>query len=162
MIAWGGAIDHAQLYFDVRLAEEFPTVEIRVADVCTEVEDAVLVATLARALVAAAAIDRSPPTWRATCSGSPNGGLLGTVLCRPRAPVTAPWCHRARCSRAAVDYVRPALVEAEDLEVVDASFRATGLARWRRHPAASGVRGHRRARGSVVEDLARRTEESWA
>ncbi len=48
---WGAAIDEGMLYFDVRRAVELPTVELRVADVCTEVDDAVLVATLCRALV---------------------------------------------------------------------------------------------------------------
>ena len=53
------------LYFDARLAENYPTVELRVADVCLEVEDAVLVAVLARALVAAhagAAAEPGGPT----------------------------------------------------------------------------------------------------
>ena len=48
---WGAAMDDAMLYFDVRLATALPTVEVRVADVCTEVDDAVLVAGLARGLV---------------------------------------------------------------------------------------------------------------
>ena len=48
MIAWGGGLDPAMLYFDVRLADAYPTVEIRVADVCTEPEDALLVGLLAR------------------------------------------------------------------------------------------------------------------
>jgi glutamate---cysteine ligase / carboxylate-amine ligase len=48
---WGAAMDDAMLYFDVRLATALPTVEIRVADVCTDVDDAVLVAGLARGLV---------------------------------------------------------------------------------------------------------------
>src|SRR5919107_1779987 len=41
---WGAAMDDAMLYFDVRLAAALPTVEVRVADVCTDVDDAVLVA----------------------------------------------------------------------------------------------------------------------
>jgi carboxylate-amine ligase len=48
---WGAAMDDAMLYFDVRLATDLPTVEVRVADVCTDVDDAVLVAGLARGLV---------------------------------------------------------------------------------------------------------------
>ena len=38
MLCWGGGIDAGMLYFDVRLSERYPTVEIRVADVCTDVE----------------------------------------------------------------------------------------------------------------------------
>lgn len=48
---WGAAVDDAMLYYDVRIAADLPTVEVRVADVCTEVDDAVLVAGLARGLV---------------------------------------------------------------------------------------------------------------
>ena len=64
MLEWGAGLDAGMLYFDVRLAEDYPTVEIRVADVCTDVEDALLVALLTRALVATVAADPSAPTWR--------------------------------------------------------------------------------------------------
>ena len=40
MLGWGAGLDAGMLYFDVRLSEAYPTVEIRVADVCTDVEDA--------------------------------------------------------------------------------------------------------------------------
>src|SRR3954447_11640981 len=62
MIEWGGALDAGMLYFDVRLAQDFPTVEIRVADVCTDVEDAVLIASMTRALVASSV--EGGPAWR--------------------------------------------------------------------------------------------------
>lgn len=51
VIAAGAALDRGMLYYDARLSESFPTVEIRVADVCLDPEDAVVVAVLARALV---------------------------------------------------------------------------------------------------------------
>jgi carboxylate-amine ligase len=47
----GAAKDDAMLYFDARLAANFPTVEFRTADVCTDPEDGVLIAALLRALV---------------------------------------------------------------------------------------------------------------
>jgi glutamate---cysteine ligase / carboxylate-amine ligase len=47
----GAALDDGMIYFDARLSANFPTVEIRVADVCTDVRDAVLLAGLARGLV---------------------------------------------------------------------------------------------------------------
>ena len=161
MIAWGGAIDHAQLYFDVRLAEEFPTVEIRVADVCTEVEDAVLVATLARALVATAAIDRSPPTWRADLLRvaewrAARHGVSADLV----HPITATLVPPRVAFMSTVDWVRPALEEADDVDLVVDLFerlmsRGSGAIRQRKTFEASGsMRG-------VVEDLARRTEESW-
>ena len=161
MIAWGGAIDTAQIYFGVRPAEQYPTVEIRVADVCTEVEDAVLVALLARALVATAAIDRSPPTWR--------GDLLRVAEWRAaRYGVSADLVHPITSSlvsprvafQATVDWVRQALEESGDLDLVVDSFerlvaRGSGAVRQRRTFETSG------SLRSVVEDLARRTEESW-
>ena len=64
----GAALDAGMLYFDARLAVDYPTVEVRVADVCTEVEDAVLVAALVRALVETAAREwrrgECPADWR--------------------------------------------------------------------------------------------------
>jgi carboxylate-amine ligase len=56
----GTTLDRGMIYFDARLSERFPTVEIRVADVCQDVQDAVAVAGLCRALVATAA-----EQWRA-------------------------------------------------------------------------------------------------
>jgi carboxylate-amine ligase len=51
LLAAGAALDDGMIYFDARLSANFPTVEIRVADVCTDIRDAVLLAGLARALV---------------------------------------------------------------------------------------------------------------
>jgi glutamate---cysteine ligase / carboxylate-amine ligase len=53
LIASGAALDDGMIYFEARLSASYPTVEIRVADVCLEVEDAVSVAGLARGLVEA-------------------------------------------------------------------------------------------------------------
>ncbi|MFJ9821923.1 glutamate--cysteine ligase [Streptomyces sp. NPDC101151] len=60
MVATGVILDEAMAYFDARLSARYPTVEIRVADVCLRADTAVLVATLARALVETAAHE-----WRA-------------------------------------------------------------------------------------------------
>ena len=63
-LATGSALDDGMIYFDARLSAKFPTVEIRVADICTDVRDAVLLAGLARALVDTAhrqANDGEPP-----------------------------------------------------------------------------------------------------
>ncbi|MCD9154809.1 carboxylate-amine ligase [Aeromicrobium duanguangcaii] len=51
-IASGAALDEHMVYLDARPAESYPTVEVRVADVCTEVDDALLVAEVTRGLVA--------------------------------------------------------------------------------------------------------------
>jgi carboxylate-amine ligase len=55
MLATGVILDKAMIYFDARLSRQYPTVEIRVADVCLQADTALLVATLARGLVETAA-----------------------------------------------------------------------------------------------------------
>jgi carboxylate-amine ligase len=51
LLSTGAVVDRGNLYFDARLSERYPTIEIRVADVCLYPDDAVLVAALARGLV---------------------------------------------------------------------------------------------------------------
>ncbi|WP_030484777.1 carboxylate-amine ligase [Nocardioides aequoreus] len=153
---WGAALDEAMVYFDARLALEAPTVEVRVSDVCTEADDAVLLAALTRALVDTAARQPSQPwrtdlqraaTWRAARHG------LADRLVDPATRTLVP-------ARAALDslvaHVRPALEEAGDLDLVTASLeavlaRGTGAARQR---AAFEREGSLEA---VVADAARRT-----
>ncbi|WP_019135350.1 carboxylate-amine ligase [Cellulomonas massiliensis] len=60
MLATGTLLDPGMVYFDARLSHRYPTIEIRVADVCLDVRDAALVAVLSRALVQTAADE-----WRA-------------------------------------------------------------------------------------------------
>ena len=87
MIEWGASVDEGMLYLDVRPSSSYPTIEIRVTDVCTEVEDAVLVST-------------SPPVTtatpgEATCCGRRRGARRGTG-CRRRSSTHGPWSSR-RC-----------------------------------------------------------------
>ena len=74
----GAAIDQAMIYFDARLSAKYPTVELRIADVGTEVADAILLGALCRALVETAVADppSDPPVallraaaWRAARFG---------------------------------------------------------------------------------------------
>jgi carboxylate-amine ligase len=162
MIDWGGALDPGILYFDVRLSQKYPTVEIRVADVTTEVEDVVLVALLARALVTTAAADSDLPDWRADLlrvAGwrAARFGLAGSLV----HPVEARLVPAREAFDALVAHVRPALEETGDLPRVTGSFerlaaRGTGATRQRSVFEATGDLA------AVVADLARRTEESWA
>ncbi|MET8452234.1 glutamate--cysteine ligase [Streptomyces sp. NPDC005209] len=101
MVATGAILDKAMIYFDARLSERYPTVEIRVADVCLHAETAVLVAALTRGLVETAARDWRAGTeplghsvsllrlaaWRAARSGL-SEDLLDPVTLRP-APAEA-------------------------------------------------------------------------
>ncbi|MEW2427324.1 glutamate--cysteine ligase [Micromonospora sp. NPDC047644] len=57
LIAAGIMLDAAMVYWYARPSSTYPTVEVRVGDVCTEVDDAVLVAALVRSLVATLADD---------------------------------------------------------------------------------------------------------
>jgi carboxylate-amine ligase len=54
----GAAIDQWTFYWTLRLHPRYPTLEFRAADVCPRVEDAVAIAALCRAMVAAAAEGR--------------------------------------------------------------------------------------------------------
>ncbi len=51
MIESGTVLDAGMIYFDARLSANYPTVELRAADVCRRPEDTILVAALARGLV---------------------------------------------------------------------------------------------------------------
>jgi carboxylate-amine ligase len=162
MLEWGAGLDTGMLYFDVRLAQRYPTVEIRVADVCTDVEDALLVALLTRALVATVATAPAGPPWRGDLlrvAGwrAARHGIAGDLV----HPLDATLAPARAVFEAAVEHSRDALDEHGDLELVRDSFerlvaRGSGATRQRRaHDASGSLRG-------VVEDLARRTEDSWA
>lgn len=93
LIASGAALDEAMIYFDARLSAKYPTVEIRVADVSTELSTALMIGLLCRALVdRVAAGDGSPhtpallraATWRAA-----RDGLAGYLI-DPRTSRPAP------------------------------------------------------------------------
>jgi YbdK family carboxylate-amine ligase len=55
MLRTGAILDEGMIYFDARLSHRYPTVEIRIPDVCLVPDDTVLVAALAAALVETAA-----------------------------------------------------------------------------------------------------------
>ncbi|WP_091069109.1 carboxylate-amine ligase [Micromonospora humi] len=57
LIASGVMLDEGMLYWYARLSAKYPTVELRIGDVCPSVDDAVLVAALVRGLVATALTD---------------------------------------------------------------------------------------------------------
>src|SRR3954470_13944961 len=141
LLGTGVLLDEAMAYFDARLSARYPTVEIRVADVCLRAEDAVLVAALCRGLVETAAEDQrhggvAPAvpsalirlaTWRAGRSG------LEDVLLHPSdwRPRPAP-----EVVAALLEHVRPALERSGDLTRVETGLddvlaRGTGAGRQR-------------------------------
>ncbi len=141
MLDTGTVLDEGMLYFDARLSRNYPTVEIRVADVCRETDDAVLIAALTRGLV-----DTGVAAWRAGTEPDPvriellrlagwqaaRSGLDGTLL-DPRGWRPAP---AADVVRRLVEHVTPALQDNGDLELVRelvaaALARGTGATRQR-------------------------------
>ncbi|MEW1954349.1 glutamate--cysteine ligase [Terrabacter sp. NPDC080008] len=124
-------LDEKMVYFDARLAVRYPTVEIRTADVCFTVEDAVLVAALSRGLVETAAREwaagREAPAvptqlLRLADWQSGRDGVEGSLI-DWRTGLPAP-CWRVVDSL--LEHVGPALEAAGDLDVVQ-----EGLARIR-------------------------------
>ncbi|OJZ69672.1 carboxylate--amine ligase [Mycobacterium paraffinicum] len=79
-------LDHKMIYWDVRPSENFPTIEVRVADVPATVAETVLLATLVRAAVMTALEDdqpgrRLPPAaLRAAYWKAAHDGLAGRTL----------------------------------------------------------------------------------
>lgn len=161
----GAARDAGMLYFDARLAALHPTLEIRIADVCTDPVDAVLVAALARALVETFAREHAAgepvPRWRAEelRAAQWRAARYGVTerLVNPAARVLAP---AAEVLAALVDRVRPVLVETGDLALVE-----DGTRRVQHQGGATRQRAAYERTGSVdgvVDDLLERTRASWA
>jgi carboxylate-amine ligase len=160
----GAARDQGMLYFDARLSHGNPTVEIRVCDVCPDPATAVVIAVLVRALVETLADDWSASRpfegwrsealraahWRASRYG------LSETLVHPSERKRRP---ASEVLEALLDRVRPALVEAGDLDRATAGFQHVLS-----HNGATRQRAAYERSGSVegvVEDLIRRTEASW-
>lgn len=161
LIASGVMLDEGMLYWYARLSAKYPTVELRIGDVCPSVDDAVLVAALVRALVATARTDiaagRPAPRadhhllvaahWRAAHDGLEGDGVdLATGEVRPAWDLL----------EALVDRVRPELERHGDLaEVTDL------LGGLRRHGSGAARQRAVFARSGrlidVVDDVARQT-----
>jgi carboxylate-amine ligase len=123
MVATNTVLDAGMVYFDARLSQHYPTLEIRIADVCLHADDAVLIAALARALVETEARSwraGKPPlpqraellrlaSWRASRSGL-DGALLNPVTGRPD--------QSAAVANLLLDHVHDALADAGETDSV--------------------------------------------
>ncbi|GAA1881825.1 glutamate--cysteine ligase [Pseudonocardia ailaonensis] len=123
MLATETLVDDGMLYFDARVSRRHPTLEIRIADVCRDRDDAVLVAALARGLVETAVREwragREPDpvrteelrlhTWQAARTGL-AGELVDPTTGRPAGAGTV--------VGRLVAHVSEALEDAGDLTVV--------------------------------------------
>lgn len=119
----GTLLDEGMIYFDARLSHHHPTVEVRVADVCLDRDDAVLLAALIRALVETAAREwqaGQPPVpvrtellrvarWRAGKSGL-AAGLVHPLTGKPVLAGVA--------VGALLEHVTPVLTESGELDAV--------------------------------------------
>jgi carboxylate-amine ligase len=161
LVATGVVMDEGMVYTEARPSHQYPTVELRAADVCLDVRDTVLVAALCRALVDTAAEQWSagqPPVstptavlrlavWQASRDG------LGGVLLDP---LTA----RPRPAREVVDqlleHVAPALRSTGDDDLVGERVEAL-LARGNGAVAQRAVLERTGQLVDVVADLARVT-----
>ncbi|MER7458615.1 glutamate--cysteine ligase [Micromonospora sp. NPDC126480] len=161
LIASGVMLDEGMLYWYARLSAKYPTVEIRIGDVCPSVDDSVLVAALVRGMVATAMDDiaagRPPiPTdhhllvaahWRAAHDGLEGEGVdLTDGELRPAWELLDQLVAR----------LRPALDRHGDLDEVNRL-----LAGLRRHGSGAARQRAVFARTgellAVVEDVARQT-----
>ncbi len=118
LVASGAAHDDAMVYFDARLGRGLPTVEIRVCDVQPELEDAVVLAVLLRALVATVAEQSTSrprvEILRAARWLARRDGVSGMLLHPVRGgPVPA-----AQAVRALAEHCDAALRAAGDRELV--------------------------------------------
>jgi carboxylate-amine ligase len=131
-----------------RPSATYPTIEVRVADVCPTVADTVLLAGLIRALVATAVDDiaagRGAPVvpdglLRAAHWNAAHDGLGGTLLDLRRGRARPAW----DLVDDLVTAVRPALLRHGDLPLVEAELarlrtEGTGADRQRRVLARTG------------------------
>jgi carboxylate-amine ligase len=162
--ASGAMLDEGMLYWYARLSARYPTVEIRMGDVCPTLDDAVLLAAMARALVATLLDEigdgRPAPEvphplltaahWRAAHDGLEGPNIDMTT----RAAVPA-W----HLMRQLFDHVRPQLQRHGDLDLATVLMgrlrsRGTGAARQRAVLAEQG------SVSAVVDWLASATRTS--
>lgn len=148
LVATGTILDENMVYFDARLSSRYPTVEVRIADVCLDPDTATLLAALSRGLVETAAREAAggmpapelrpeilrTASWRAGRSGLAED-LVSPLTWRP-APA-----HDVVGQL--VTHVRDALVDAGDLDAVTGLLGrlwsgGTGAARQRAWHADAG------------------------
>ncbi len=142
LVATGTVVEPTKIYWDIRLSENQPTIEFRVMDMCSRVDEAVMMAGLARALVRTCheqAVREEPyPKTRPELLRAAHWLASRYGLDAKLADVEA---GRAVPAREMIEkllaFVRPALEEGRDWEEVSALVRDTlkhgnGASRQRR------------------------------
>jgi glutamate---cysteine ligase / carboxylate-amine ligase len=151
LVSSGAAMDDAMIYFDARLSARYPTVEVRVADVCADVADAAVVAALVRGLIATAAAEwqqgvapsqtRSELLRAATWCAA-RWGMAGELVDLSSGRVVPAWDLLARL----LDRITPVLADYGDVELVTQGLhqirrRGTGARLQRAGYEAGGTAG---------------------
>ena len=128
LIGQGAALDERSVYFLARLSPRYPTVEVRVADVCLDAGTAVLLAGLTRALVATALAEArrgtpaaAPPARQvaAALAAAARHGLAGAGA----DPFTGQPADATALRARLLDHVYPALSDHGDTETVTRLLR---------------------------------------
>ncbi len=123
LIGQGAALDERSVYFLARLSPRYPTVEVRVADVCLDTGTAVLLAGLTRALVATALAEArrgTPPAAAparhvaAALAAAARHGYAGAAA----DPVTGQPAGAPALRARLLDHVYPALSDHGDTETI--------------------------------------------
>jgi glutamate---cysteine ligase / carboxylate-amine ligase len=141
LIARGAALDERSIYFLARLSPRYPTVEVRVADVCLDVGTAVLVAGLTRALAGTALAEARQGTpvpavsalqIAAALDVAARHGLAGTGV----DPVTGQAADAQALRSGLLDHAGAALGDSGDIQIITSLLhrlddRGTGAERQR-------------------------------
>jgi glutamate---cysteine ligase / carboxylate-amine ligase len=148
LVATGMIEDASKIYWDVRPSSHFETIEFRIADVCTTLDEAVLMAALCRALARECHARDSedepvaparPELLRAAKWYASRYGLDGELI-DPRARRAVPAREQVHNL---LNFLRPSLENAGEWDEVDALVdqtlaRGTGARRQREAFARSG------------------------
>jgi carboxylate-amine ligase len=128
LIGRGEALDEQGIYFAARLSPRYPTVEVRVADVCLDAGTAVLLAGLTRALVATAVaeacqgtpVPAAPASWvNAALAAAARHGLGGPAV----DPFTGQAADAHSLRSRLIDYAYPALRDYGDAQTITGLLR---------------------------------------
>ncbi len=141
LIGRGAALDERSVYFLARLSPRYPTVEVRVADVCLDAGTAVLAAGLTRALVATALAEARRGTPVAAAPAQQVAAALAAAARRGLAgagvdPFTGQAVDAPTLRSRLLDHVYPALSDHGDTETITTLLhrldqRGTGAGRQR-------------------------------
>jgi glutamate---cysteine ligase / carboxylate-amine ligase len=159
----GAISDPTRLYWDVRPSHRYPTVEFRVSDVCSRIDEAVMIAGLSRAVARTARDEHAsgqpvehvrPELLEAAIWLAARDGLEAELI----DPLSARREPAAALVERLLDHVRPALEEHGDVEEVTGLVQETLSA----GTGATRQRAALRRRGRISDVVELLLEESEA